>query len=80
MTGQIQVNSLRASVCRVPIDTPVATSFGIMRDGAIIPVQDEDADGARGWGEAWCNYQHFCCNERSIAIRWIQQQNVTVGR
>lgn len=41
---------------RVPIDKPVATSFGVMRNRPAVFVRIEDADGAFGWGEAFANW------------------------
>lgn len=43
-------------VFRAPITTPVRTSFGIMHDRPAVLVRLEDADGAHGWGEVWCNF------------------------
>ena len=47
---------LRAHVLRLPISQPVRTSFGTMHDRPAVLVQARDADGAEGWGEAWCNF------------------------
>ncbi|WP_269475595.1 mandelate racemase/muconate lactonizing enzyme family protein [Variovorax sp. PBL-E5] len=44
------------SVYRVPVETPVQTSFGMLNDRAAVVVHVTDADGAQGWGEAWCNF------------------------
>ena len=41
----LRLKSLRASVYRAPIDTPVTTSFGIMRDRPMVLVTAEDHDG-----------------------------------
>lgn len=41
---------------RYPLETPVVTSFGIMQDRPAVLVRVEDADGAFGWGEIWCNF------------------------
>lgn len=47
---------IEAFVCRAPVETPVQTSFGIMRDRPAVFVRVTDADGAEGWGEIWCNF------------------------
>lgn len=52
----ITVTAMTAYVHRVPLQQPVATSFGIMRDRASVIVRLADADGAEGWGEIWCNF------------------------
>ena len=47
---------VEAHVFRTPIKDPVRTSFGIMTERAAVFVRVEDSDGARGWGEIWCNF------------------------
>jgi len=41
---------------RCPIAVPVRTSFGTMTERVGVLVRAEDADGAFGWGEIWCNF------------------------
>lgn len=50
---------------RQPLLTPVATSFGTMRDRPAVFVRLEDEDGAFGWGEVFANWpasgaEHRC--------------------
>lgn len=52
----IHLVALEAQVYRAPIDTPVRTSFGTMRDRPAVLVRALDADGTEGWGEIWCNF------------------------
>lgn len=52
----IKVASIEAFAYRVPIATPVKVSFGTFRDRPMVLVHVTDADGAEGWGEAWCNW------------------------
>lgn len=52
----IQLVKVQAFVYRAPIDEPVETSFGIMRDRPAVLVRVEDREGAVGWGEIWCNF------------------------
>jgi len=47
---------LEARVYRAPVATPVRTSFGTMHDRPAVIVRVEDAEGAVGWGETWCNF------------------------
>lgn len=56
MSDALQIRSLRALVFRCPVDTPVVTSFGVMRERPMALVRAEDADGVAGWGEIWCNF------------------------
>lgn len=41
---------------RCPIQTPVVTSFGVMRDRPAVFVRIEDSDGCFGWGEVFANW------------------------
>ena len=47
--------AMRATILvhRIPIDTPVQTSFGVMRDRPSVTLRVEDDDGAVGWGETY---------------------------
>lgn len=53
---RFRVARIEAVAARAPIDTPVATSFGVMRNRPGVFVRVEDADGAFGWGEAFANW------------------------
>ena len=52
----LRIEKLEAFVYRAPIDTPVQTSFGTLRDRPAVFVRATDADGVQGWGEVWCNF------------------------
>jgi len=52
----IAIRSIQASVYRVPVEMPVQTSFGMLRDRAAVLVRVLDKDGVAGWGEIWCNF------------------------
>jgi L-alanine-DL-glutamate epimerase-like enolase superfamily enzyme len=65
------LRNLRALVYRAPIETPVVTSFGIMRDRPMVLVQVEDAEGAVGWGEAWCNFPTVGAEHRARLIESV---------
>ncbi|OED34882.1 mandelate racemase [Chromatiales bacterium (ex Bugula neritina AB1)] len=43
-------------VLRSPVDTPVQTSFGIMKDRPALFLVLEDSQGNTGVGEVWCNF------------------------
>ncbi len=51
-----RITRIAAFACRVPIETPVVTSFGVMRDRPAVFVRIESDDGAFGWGEAFANW------------------------
>lgn len=50
------VTRIEAFAYRVPIEVPVATSFGVMRDRPAVFVRVEDRDGCFGWGEVFANW------------------------
>jgi L-alanine-DL-glutamate epimerase-like enolase superfamily enzyme len=53
---ELRLAKVGALVVMAPIATPVETSFGKMTDRPAVVVRVEDADGAVGWGEIWCNF------------------------
>lgn len=57
---------VEAHVFRTPIATPVRTSFGTMTERAAVFVRVEDSDGARGWGEIWCNFPNSAAEQRAL--------------
>lgn len=55
-TLSLHLTKLQAFVMRCPSPVAVRTSFGIMRERPAVFVRAENADGAVGWGEIWCNF------------------------
>ena len=64
----LQPARVEAFVCRAPIETPVQTSFGIMRDRPAVFVRVTDADGTEGWGEVWCNWPTVGAEHRARLV------------
>ncbi len=67
----LRIHTLRAFVYRAPIDAPVITSFGTMRDRPAVLVRAEDIDGVVGWGEVWCNFPSVGAEHRARLIDGI---------
>jgi len=65
----ISIKAIEVFVFRAPIDTPVKTSFGVMRDRPATFVRLEDADGFVGWGEIWCNFPNCGAEHRARLTR-----------
>ncbi|TPW31931.1 mandelate racemase/muconate lactonizing enzyme family protein [Pararhizobium mangrovi] len=65
----IRIACIEPYVYRFPIETPVVTSFGVMRDRPALFVRVVDADGAEGWGESWCNFPSVGAEHRARLIR-----------
>lgn len=64
----ITIDRIEAFVFRAPIDTPVQTSFGIMRDRPAVFIRITDKDGCAGWGEVWCNFPTVGAEHRARLI------------
>jgi len=62
---------IEAFVFRCPIATPVRTSFGVMHDRPAVFVRAEDADGATGWGEIWCNFPAVGAEHRARLLESV---------
>lgn len=63
--GPIVLAKAEVLVFRVPIAHPVTTSFGVMHSRPAVVVRVEDADGAVGWGEIWCNFPSVGAEHRA---------------
>jgi L-alanine-DL-glutamate epimerase-like enolase superfamily enzyme len=67
----LQPVRLDAHVLRYPIAAPVRTSFGVMHDRPAVLLRVEDADGAHGWGEVWCNYPACGAEHRARLVESV---------
>ncbi len=56
MQDSMVIRRIDTYVYRCPVDRPVATSFGIMRDRPAVFVRIEDQQGGFGWGEIFANW------------------------
>src|SRR5512132_4113085 len=68
---------VEAHVLRWPVRVPVRTSFGTMQDRPAVLVRIEDADGAVGWGEAWCNFPACGAEHRARLVETVVAPLVT---
>lgn len=71
---------LEAFVFRCPIETPVKTSFGTMRDRPALFVRVEDDEGAVGWGEVWCNFPACGAEHRARLLETVMSPLLTGRR
>jgi D-galactarolactone cycloisomerase len=63
-----RIARVQAWALRAPIDEPVRTSFGTMRDRPAVCVALTDNDGATGWGEVWCNFPSVGAEHRARLV------------
>jgi L-alanine-DL-glutamate epimerase-like enolase superfamily enzyme len=68
VSSEILIRRVTARVFRRPLDQPVTTSFGTMRDRPMVMIEVEDDQGVRGWGEAWCNFPAVGAEHRARLI------------
>ena len=54
---------------RAEADQPMVTSFGSLRERPALILEVEDSDGARGWGEVWCNFPVDAAEHRALFVR-----------
>jgi D-galactarolactone cycloisomerase len=71
MSRPLELRSLRAFVFRYPLETPVMTSFGAMRDRPMALVRAEDDEGVVGWGEIWCNFPAVGAEHRARLVETV---------
>jgi L-alanine-DL-glutamate epimerase-like enolase superfamily enzyme len=69
--ADLTITRLTATLYRYPLEREVITSFGRMRDRPMLIVEVEDRDGAKGWGEVWCNFPHIGGEHRVRILREI---------
>jgi len=65
------IRRVEALLFRYPVETPVRTSFGIMRDRPALFVRIEDGDGVAGWGEIWCNFPVCGAEHRARLVQSV---------
>ncbi len=69
--GPFTLARIEAFVLRWPVKRPVQTSFGTMLDRPALLVRAEDADGAVGWGEIWCNFPACGAEHRARLLETV---------
>jgi L-alanine-DL-glutamate epimerase-like enolase superfamily enzyme len=67
----LSIKTVEVFVYRLPIDTPVQTSFGIMHDRPAVFVRVTDQQGMQGYGEIWCNFPTVGAEHRARLARSI---------
>jgi len=71
MRSDFLIAQLDAFVFRCPIETPVVTSFGVMRNRPAVFVRAEDTQGNVGWGESWCNFPDVGAEHRARLVKSV---------
>ncbi|MFC6489635.1 mandelate racemase/muconate lactonizing enzyme family protein [Nitratireductor sp. GCM10026969] len=71
MDLSFEIAEITPHVFRVPIETPVVTSFGEMRDRPALFIAVRGSDGAEGWGEVWSNFPSVGAEHRARLVRTV---------
>jgi len=79
VSDPLRLRALSAHVFAHPLATPVVTSFGAMHERPMLLVRAEDADGAFGWGEVWCNFPAVGAAHRARLIETVLAP-LSIGR
>lgn len=66
--SSFRIAAIDTFVLRAPIDEPVRTSFGIMRDRPALLVRVTESNGICGWGEIWCNFPSCGAEHRARLV------------
>ncbi len=73
------IERIEALAYRVPIDRPVATSFGVMNDRPAVFVRLTDSDGATGLGEIFANWPAAGAEHR-VRLLMMDIADLVLGR
>ncbi|WP_281662307.1 mandelate racemase/muconate lactonizing enzyme family protein [Halomonas sp. Alg239-R46] len=71
MNNTISIRDIEAFVYRCPLENPVETSFGIMKDRPMVLVRVMDEEGRCGWGEIWCNFPIVGAEHRAKLVESV---------
>lgn len=71
------LKQLEAYLFRVPIEEPVVTSFGVMRDRPALFVRAVSSEGEVGWGEVWCNFPSVGAEHRARLVNHVLAPSCT---
>lgn len=77
--GAVDVAAVEPIALSVPLETPLATSFGAMDARSALLVRLTDAKGRIGWGEVWCNFPTFGALHRARLVERIVGPLLTGG-
>ena len=67
----LNLRTIEPLVYRVPLATPVRTSFGVMHDRPALLLRVRDQDGIEGWGEVWCNFPAVGAEHRARLMQSV---------
>lgn len=60
----LRIARIETFLYRAEVKEPVKTSFGSIPRRSALLLRVEDAEGAHGWGEVWCNFPPFSADNK----------------
>jgi D-galactarolactone cycloisomerase len=76
-SAPIRIGEIRTYVLEAPIDKPVRNSWRTLTSRSALLVRITDHEGAKGWGEVWCNYPPRGAHHRADLINLVAAPVIT---
>jgi D-galactarolactone cycloisomerase len=67
----LNIARIETFLFRAEVREPVKTSFGSIPRRSVLLLRVEDADGAHGWGEVWCNFPPYSADNKMRLLETI---------
>lgn len=67
----MSIARVEAFLFRAEVKEPVKTSFGSIPRRSVLLLRVEDADGAHGWGEVWCNFPPYSADNKMRLLETV---------
>ncbi len=67
----IRIARIETFLYRATIREPIRTSFGTIPRRSALLLRVEDADGAHGWGEVWCNFPPYSADNKQRMLETV---------
>jgi len=67
----ISIARIETLLFRAEVKEPVKTSFGSIPRRSVLLLRVEDADGAHGWGEVWCNFPPYSADNKMRLLETV---------
>lgn len=67
----ISIARIEAFLFRAEVKEPVKTSFGSIPRRSVLLLRVEDAEGAYGWGEVWCNFPPYSADNKMRLLETV---------
>lgn len=76
----LRIARIETFLYRAEVAEPVKTSFGSIPRRSALLLRVEDAEGAHGWGEVWCNFPPFSADNKMRLFETVIAPAALAGR